>query len=108
MGTLRDQLSCPVALPNRLTDAVYHCFLANDLPALLEHMSSIPDGAPPHFLCTVRQPLNQTFSEWRIGLTGPVNWPALSPDLNPLHYWLWGHQNTLMYSVLINDLEVLQ
>jgi hypothetical protein len=35
---LGDQLVGPVVLPNRLTDAVYHHFLANDLPVFLEHV----------------------------------------------------------------------
>jgi hypothetical protein len=36
-----------------------------------------------------------------------VNWPAQSPDLNPLEFWLWGHLKALEYSARINDLEVL-
>jgi hypothetical protein len=74
----------PVTLPNRLTDAVYHRFLMNDLPVVLEHVHFHPrkhmwfmhDGAPPHFLSTVRQHLKQTFGEQWIGCGGPVNWPV--------------------------------
>jgi hypothetical protein len=95
---------------------VYHRFLVNDLPILLEHvpvhqrqhMWFMHDGAPPRFICIVRQHLNQTFSEQWIGSGGPVNWPARSPDLNPLGFWLWGHLKTLVYLAPINDLEVLQ
>lgn len=29
-------------------------------------------------------------------------------DLNPLDFWQWGRLKTLVYSTLINDLEVLQ
>jgi hypothetical protein len=28
--------------------------------------------------------------------------------LNPLDFWLWGHLKTLVYSALINDLEIFQ
>jgi hypothetical protein len=65
------------------------------------------DGAPSHFLHIVRHYLNQTFGEHRIGSGGPVNWPAQSPNLNPLDFWLWGHLKTLVYSGAINDPEVL-
>jgi hypothetical protein len=38
----------------------------------------------------------------------PINWPARSPDLNSLDFWLWGHLKTSVYSAPINDLYVLQ
>jgi hypothetical protein len=43
-----------------------------------------------------------------MGRGGPVNWPARSPDLNLLDFWLWGHLKPLVYSDTIYDLEVLQ
>jgi hypothetical protein len=94
---------------------MYHRFLANDLPVQLEHvplhqqrMWFMHDGAPPHFLCTVRQHLNQTSGERWTGRGGPVKWPARSDDLNPLNVWLWGHLYSLVYSAPIIELEVLQ
>jgi hypothetical protein len=65
-------------------------------------------GAPPHFLRIVRQHLTQTYGEQWIGRGSPVSWPARSPDLNPLDFWLWGHLKALVYSAPINGLEVLQ
>jgi hypothetical protein len=66
-------------LPNRPAGAVYHRFLVNDLPVLLEHLSLLQhhmwlmqDGAPPYFIRTVRQQLNH-FGELRIGRGAPVN-----------------------------------
>jgi hypothetical protein len=38
VGIIDDQLLGPVVLPNRLTGAVYHSFLVNDLPVLFEHV----------------------------------------------------------------------
>jgi hypothetical protein len=38
VGIFGDQLLWPVVLPNRLTRAVYHCFLVNNLHVLLEHV----------------------------------------------------------------------
>jgi hypothetical protein len=111
VGISGDQLSWP----NRLTCAVYHCFLVNDLALLLEHMPLhqwqhmwfMHDGAPPQFLHTIRQHLKQTFHEEWVRRGGPINWLAWSSDFNPLDFWPYGHLNTSVYSTLINDLEVL-
>jgi hypothetical protein len=81
VGILGDQQLGPVVLPNRLTDTVYHRFLVNYLPLLFEHvplhqrhqMWFMHDGAPPHFLPIVRQHLNKTFGQQRIGRGGPDN-----------------------------------
>jgi hypothetical protein len=56
---------------------------------------------------TVRQSLNQTSGEWA-GRGGPVSWPARSPDLNPLDFWLWEHLKTSVCLLPINDLEILE
>jgi hypothetical protein len=93
---LGDQLLEQVLLPNKLTGAVEHRFLVNDLPVLMEHapIHQRQHTWFMHFLRIVRQHLNQTFGEQLIGRGGPVNWPARSPVLNPLDFWLWGHLKT--------------
>ena len=48
------------------------------------------DGAPPHYGLLVRQWLNDMFPERWIGRSGPIGWPARSPDLTPLDFYLWG------------------
>jgi hypothetical protein len=80
MCILRDQILEQAVLLGRLTGAVCHRFLVNDLPVLLEHvplqtrqhMWFMHDGAPPHCLRFVRQHLNQTFGDQWIGLCGPA------------------------------------
>jgi hypothetical protein len=86
VGILNDQLLGPVVLPNRLTGAVHHWILVTDLPVLLEdaplhqqHMWFMHDGASSRFLRTVRQHLNQTFSEQWLRRA-----QEQSADLNPL------------------------
>jgi hypothetical protein len=113
VGILGDQLLGPPVLPNRVTGAVYHRFLANSLSVLLEHvplhqqhMRSMHDGAPPHFLRIVRHRLIQTFGKQWIGCGGSVNWPERSPDLNPLV--AVGDLQILVYSAPISDLEALE
>ncbi|KAJ4432124.1 hypothetical protein ANN_20740 [Periplaneta americana] len=49
------------------------------------------DGAPAHFLRIVREHLTLTFQDRWIGRGSPTPWPARSPNLNPLDFWLWGH-----------------
>ena len=48
------------------------------------------NGAPPHYARCSRQVANKIFDEKWIGLSGPVAWPPLSPDLTSPDYFLWG------------------
>jgi hypothetical protein len=65
-GIIGDELPGPVVLANRLTGAIYHGFMVNGLPVLLEHvplhhrqdMWLMHDGVPPHFLRIVRHRLS--------------------------------------------------
>jgi hypothetical protein len=52
--------------------------------------------------------MNQTFGEQSIGRRDPVNWPARSPDLSPLDFWLLEHVNILVHSASISNLQILQ
>lgn len=78
--------------------------MQNELPVLLE---DIPlqvradiifqqDGAPAHFSRRAREFLNAHYPDRWIGRGGPINWPARSPDLNVLDYFLWGHLKDLV------------
>jgi hypothetical protein len=59
------------------------------------------DGAPPHSSHEVRNFLNYPFPGRWIGRGGPHNWPARSPDLSPLDYYVWGWMKELVYSVKV-------
>ncbi|KAA6395443.1 MAG: putative transposable element tc3 transposase [Streblomastix strix] len=48
------------------------------------------DGAPAHYERGIRESLDEVFPRRWIGRQGPINWPARSPDLSPLDFWLWG------------------
>lgn len=56
------------------------------------------DGCPAHFARDVRNFLNTRFTEW-IGRGGRVAWPARSPDLTPMDFFLWGYIKNIVYSV---------
>ena len=48
------------------------------------------DGAPAHWAVNVRRFLDTTFDQW-IGRRGSIEWPARSPDLTVVDFFLWGY-----------------
>lgn len=107
----------PFELPARLNGQTYERFLSEDLPELLDDVPVLlrrnmwfqHDGAPPHSTRNVRTILNRRHPNMWIGRGGPVNWPARSPDLSPLDYFLWGHLKQYIYDrVVINNLDDLE
>ncbi|XP_011698897.1 PREDICTED: putative nuclease HARBI1 [Wasmannia auropunctata] len=66
------------------------------------------DKVPPHNSRIVQQTLNDRFFHKWIGHGGPRNWPARSPDLNPMDFFLWGHLKQYVYQEPIDDLEELE
>lgn len=66
------------------------------------------DGAPPHHALPVRQYLHNTFPNRWIGRRGPIEWPARSPDLSPLDFFLWGHLKSLIYKTDVPNLDALR
>jgi hypothetical protein len=82
---------CVGILPNKLTGAVYHRFLLNDLPVFLEHVPPYQQhvwltrgGASSHFLRMGRQHLDQIFGKLWAGRGGPS-----SSLHDPLALILW-------------------
>lgn len=55
------------------------------------------DGAPPHYSRTVREYLHNIFPNRWIGRRGFIEWPARSPDLTPLDFYLWGYLKSKVY-----------
>jgi hypothetical protein len=48
------------------------------------------DGAPPQYHRLVRAYLYDTLPERLIGRRGAIKYPPRSPDLTPLHFYVWG------------------
>ena len=66
------------------------------------------DGAPAHYAVSVRKWLDEHFPGRWIGRRGPVEWPARSPDLTPLDFFLWGVLKNKVFSdkpKTLNDLK---
>jgi hypothetical protein len=49
----------------------------------------LQDGASPHTTNQVMQFLEEKFQSRVISRKAEFEWPARSPDLNPLDYWFW-------------------
>lgn len=115
-GNIGDDLIGPCFLPGRLTGQSYRHFLENNLPLLLEdiplmlrrEMWFMHDGAPAHFSVLAREYLDENYENRWIGRGGPQSWPARSPDLNSLDFFLWGHLKSLVYSTPVNTVEELR
>ena len=65
------------------------------------------DGAPPHYSLDVRAWLDAKFPQRWIGRAGPIPWPARSPDLTPLDFFLWGYVKVKVYSNRPSNLREL-
>ncbi|CAK1581022.1 unnamed protein product [Parnassius mnemosyne] len=56
------------------------------------------DGCPAHYATNVRTFLNDNYRDKWIDRQGPIRWPARSPYLTPLDYFLWGTMKHRVYS----------
>lgn len=115
-GVIGNKLIGPFKLPPRLNSTNYLEFLQNDLPELLEDVPLIQlmssyyqhDGAPAHYGREVKMWLDEEYADRWIGRNGPVHWPARSPDLTVLDFFVWGRMKELVYSTEITTLNELE
>lgn len=112
-GLLDNNLIGPHIFEGTLNGEMYLNFLRDTLPELLQgiHIRGLHyqhDGAGPHYLREVRQHLNDHYPNRWIGRNGPVSWPARSPDLTPVDYFLWGHLKQKVYATDVTTREELR
>lgn len=116
-GIFRQRIIGPYFIDGSLTGRKYVELLQNEIiPELLrvvgdELRNNVwfqQDGAPPHYSLIARQFLNNTFPNRWIGRRGFIEWPARSPDLNPLDFFLWGYLKSKVYTQRPTDLEELK
>lgn len=55
------------------------------------------DGCPAHNTREVQELLMQEFNNKLIANHGPISWPARSPDIAPLDFYLWGYVKNEVY-----------
>ena len=67
------------------------------------------DGAPPHYALVVRNWLDFNLPNRWIGRRGSFcEWPARSPDLTPLDFFLWGVIKHKVYTVRVETVDELK
>lgn len=70
------------------------------------------DGASPHYTTEVKSFLDRVFVNQWIGrgvtLSNSIAWPARSPDITPLDFFLWGYVKNLTYAQKPENLFELQ
>lgn len=104
-GIINSCIIGPFFIEERLTGERYLRLLETSVE---EQLQNVPesyqselyyqhDGAPAHYQRDVRAFLDRKFGERWIGRGGPVAWPARSPDLTPLDFFLWGEVKRLVY-----------
>jgi len=114
-GIMGTEILGPVVLPDILTGERYVELLRENLPDFLEEVPLLErnkivfqqDGAGPHNARIVTTYLNEQFPRRWMGRYGPIRWPARSPDLNPLDFFLWGYCKEKIYKTLPENIEDL-
>lgn len=115
-GIINNRLVGPFIINGNLNSDKYLEMLANQIVPALQQMFGQEinniwfqhDGAPAHYGHRVRQYLDNVFPRRWIGRRGAVEWPARSPDLNPLDYFFWGHMKNVVYKKEPTDVQNLQ
>lgn len=119
-GIIGERIIGPIFFDNNLTGDIYLDFLQNTLvPELTrlfpsengnfdERIYFQQDGAPPHYAANVREFLNNIFRNRWIGRRGTIEYPARSPDLTPLDFYLWGYLKGKIYATRPRDIEELK
>lgn len=116
LGVIGTQLVGPFFIEGNLNAISYQRLLENEItPALRnmfgEHFQNIwfqQDGAPPHYGIDVRAYVNTVFRLRWIGRRGTVEWPARSPDLSPLDYFVWGYLKDNVYKTKPQNVNELR
>lgn len=121
-GIAGDHIIGPFFIDGNLNGDNYLALLQNNVVPTLTNLYPDPanpqvpanmiwfqqDGAPPHYQINVRQYLNEIFPNRWIGRRGSMEWPARSPDLTPLDFFLWGYVKSIVYKTKPLDLADLR
>lgn len=116
LGVLNGYLLGPYFYEGTLNSERYGHFLQTELNNLLDDIPLAirrdvwfqQDGAPPHNARNVRDILTQKFRNNWIANGGPVAWPARSPDLSILDFFIWGYLKQKVYSTTPENLNDLR
>ena len=65
-------------------------------------------GSPAHSARRITEVLNNGFEDRWIGQSSNTKWPAHSPDLKPLDFYLWGTLKQQVHNELLTTREDMQ
>ena len=116
VGVYRGRIIGPVIYNGTLTSERYLEILRQQIEPQIEDMPLIElrdiffqqDGAPPHNAAIINNFLTLSFGNNWIANRGPKHWPARSPDLTPLDFFLWGRLKDLIYRLPKNSIQELE
>lgn len=102
LGIINHEVVGPIYLPHRLDGNAYIQVLEqviDEMPLNVRaNMFYMHDGCPAHSGRIVTEWLEEHFPNRWIGRRGPILWPARSPDLNPLDFFVWGFIKEKVYA----------
>lgn len=106
-GIIDGMIIGPHIFEGNLNSQMYLNFLTFDLPGLLEdvcletrrNMWFQHDGCPAHYSRIIQDFLNERFPNRWVGRGSLFPWPARSPDLTCLDFYLWGRVKDLVYKI---------
>lgn len=115
-GIHRNQIIGPVFIEGHLTATKFLDLLRGPISEYTDELSLDIhqklwyqlDGAPAHSVVSARELLTEMFGQQWIGRYGPRRWPARSPDLTPLDFFLWGFIKNEVYARDVNTIEELR
>lgn len=115
-GILGNRLIGPFFIDGSLNQEKYYQLLTEHLQIFLDDLPLAElngiyfqqDGATPHNARINTGWLNITFNNRWMGTHGPIRWPARSPDLTPLDFWLWGYIQDNVYLTRPENQEILR
>lgn len=116
VGMLKDTIIGPFFIQGTLTGEKYLNMLDNEvMPAIQQYCGDETDllifqqdGASSHYYRKVKDWLNEHFEDRWMGRGGPIAWPARSPDLSPLDYWLWSYLKEHVYGKQLRNVAELR
>lgn len=115
-GILGSKIVGPYFYYGTLTGVRYVEMMTEILEELLDNLNLIDrpfiyyqqDGAPAHNYHGTSALLDRLFGNQWIGTNGPIQWPARSPDMTPLDFFLWGYVKDEIYKRRYETVDELQ
>ncbi|XP_034939551.1 uncharacterized protein [Chelonus insularis] len=118
VGIIGDRLVGPFQFDGNLTGELYATFLNQCLHPLclraginraeLNRIWYQHNRHPAHTSLVAKSWLRQNFRGRFIGKSGSKKWPARSPDLNPVDFFLWDFVKSVVYREFVNSLQELE